>query len=674
MLARRQDSEHLQAMVRILFSAIFLPFIATIYVTGQWGGVSVYALYTTLFFCGAALAILAAILISPEPSPHRRLVGMFVDIVSCTLLLITGDTAGSIAFGSYFWVTIGNGLRYGSRYLRIAHITCIAAFTLVLILGDYWRQNIVLGISLLGWLFLLPLFVSTLTKKLEDTVEKAEQANKAKSAFLANMSHEIRTPLTAIIGYAEISLDSTQTPEERTLALNTIMRSGNHLLNIINDILDFSKVEADRLDMEFLAVNPFQVVHDVESLVKSLVDRKNLAFNVHYDLPLPTQIRTDPVRLEQILLNLCNNAVKFTDKGAIDLHIRCDRDQQRIYFSVVDTGIGMTKEQSANLFVPFKQADSSTTRRYGGTGLGLSLSKRLAEKLDGIIEVRSEYGHGSCFSLAIATGPLDAVPLIYHTAQIRLASDNDSKPVNHGQLAGQVLLAEDNETIQQLLSLFLRKMGVSVTIAGSGEAAVRLARARHYDLILMDMQMPVMSGVDAVKMLRQEGYAQPIIALTANATTEDKTTCLAAGCNDFLAKPVAREQLYTLTARYVSSAPRRNSTEEPIISKLLREEPSFQKLVEDFVAELPEILRNIRVSWDKKDWIALKTGLHDLKGMGGGFGYQVLTDLALKAEKHLANEDFPSMESALEEMDLVNERIFQGISLDGKNIVELTRT
>ncbi len=642
----RQDSELHQACVRWIFSAAFFALIFLMDYYETPGEVSHYALITVSIFVITSSGILLSAAHSPQASSRRRIAGIVIDILCATALLISGGAAGSIAFGAYLWVTIANGLRYGHRYLVIAHLSSMAAFCLVLLFSEYWRQNLILGISLLIWLFLLPIYVSSLLRKLEESVHRAETANKAKSAFLANMSHEIRTPLTAIIGYAEASLDGGQSSEERNTALQTIMRSGKHLLQLINDILDFSKIEADRLDLEYSTVDPFRLLADVIALIKPKMEKKGLTLSVNYEFPMPVLITTDPLRLQQILLNICSNAVKFTAQGTISLTASCDWNNQQLSFAITDTGIGMTAEQMAGLFLPFRQADSSTTRRYGGTGLGLSLSKHLAEKLGGAIEAHSEFGQGSVFTLRVATGPLNNVDRVYAVPQIQALRRQEAMVSQKNRLSGTILLAEDNPTIQKLLTLFLRKMGATVTIVDSGDAALRAAQQKFYDLVLMDMQMPVMSGVDAVRQLRHDGYDRPIVALTANATTEDKVTCLAAGCNEFLTKPVSREQLYTLTAKYLA---REAATpiDDAIVSTLLHEEPSLRHLVETYVAELPDYLQRLQSSFQGKDWTTLRKELHDLKGAGGGYGYPMLTSLAGEAERQLADGNLPAVETSL---------------------------
>ena len=670
-LSVNQNSERQQATVRVCFAVVFSAFFSSVFFAGWFGGISVYVLYGAAAYVVASLAILVSVVLYPASKVTGRNLGMLIDLSFITVALSVGDSVGALGYGGYLWVTIANGLRYGVSYLKTAHIASMVCFCFVLLVSDYWQENIVLGAGLLLWLFLLPIYVSKLLYILENALSAANNANKAKSTFLANMSHEIRTPLTAIIGYAEVSLDGNQTLQERSTALKTIVRSGNHLLNIINDILDFSKIEADQLDVEMMSVDLFQLVFDVESIMKPQAEKKGLEFEFSYDFPLPTKFGTDSVRLKQILLNLCSNAVKFTEKGSINISISCDASNQIMRFMVRDTGIGMTEKQLQKLFKPFQQADNSITRRFGGTGLGLSLSRRLAEMLGGTIKVQSEPGTGTCFTLSIHTGSLINSHFVHSIKQVAPAKESDANFKHEVPLSGHILLAEDNHTNQQLLSMLLGKMGADVSIAENGDVAVKMAQQNHYDLIYMDMQMPSLSGVDAVKMLRARNYDQPVVALTANATNEDKMMCINAGCNDFLTKPVPRKKLYDMTSRYLQTIEQPSKHSEPVISTLLSEDPTFLDLVEKFVSELPEILNKLQHAYDQKDWVTLRDGLHNLKGMGGGFGYHILTEMAGRAEFQVFSENYEAVKAFLDEISQISERIYEGIKSNGDNVIKL---
>ena len=387
-------------------------------------------------------------------------------------------------------------------------------------------------------------------EELKKSKQTADAANQAKSTFLANMSHEIRTPLTSIIGFAELAVDEDQTTEQRVEALQTIRQSGNHLLNLINDILDFSKIEAGEMDIEKNEIHPLELASEIESMVQGQAKKKGLDFTIQYNFPLPEKIISDPLRLKQILLNLCSNAIKFTDSGSIQLSLKYDEKTAALEFSVRDTGIGMTSEQVDNLFKAFKQADTSISRRFGGTGLGLFLSKRLAELLGSTLEVESQSGEGSIFKLTLSNihDGLKTLNLINSTEQIRQASPTQ---LTGAMLAGDVLVAEDNQVNQKLIKMYLESIGFTVTIVNNGAEAVNAAQQRTYDIIYMDMQMPILSGIDAVRTLRNNNYHGPIIMLTANAASEDRKLCVDAGSDDYLTKPIFREKLYQVSKKYL---------------------------------------------------------------------------------------------------------------------------
>ncbi len=383
----------------------------------------------------------------------------------------------------------------------------------------------------------------------------AEQASAAKSEFLANMSHEIRTPMTAVLGYADVLFEEgnlQQAPPQRLEAIITIKRNVGHLLGIINDVLDLSKIEAHKLAVEKIACSPGELLQDVRALVAVPADAKGLTLELEYMTPIPATIYSDPTRVRQILVNLAGNAIKFTEIGRVRICASYSASPApRIRFSVQDTGIGMSEEQLARLFRPFTQADSSTTRIYGGTGLGLTICKRLAELLGGTIEVQSEPGAGSEFALVLPTGPIDGVAMLRKApSDAESARDSTPKaPVARPRLTVDVLLAEDGPDNQRLIGHFLRSAGAKVTLAENGRVAVELALGawqdgEPFDVVLMDMQMPVMDGYAATRELRQRGYTGPIIALTAHAMSTDRDRCRAAGCDEFETKPVNREALF----------------------------------------------------------------------------------------------------------------------------------
>ena len=391
----------------------------------------------------------------------------------------------------------------------------------------------------------------------------AEAVNVAKSEFLANMSHEIRTPMTAILGYVDMLLheeDIGNAPGHRVEAFRTIHRNGEHLLEIINDILDLSKVEAGKMTLEKVPCSPSDVVQDVISLMQVRADAKGLPLIAEYTGRVPESIQSDPNRLRQILINVVGNAIKFTETGSIRLKVQLiDRssEEPRMQFDVIDTGIGMNEQQTSRLFQPFMQADTSTTRQFGGTGLGLTISKRMAELLGGDVTFTSTPGTGSTFTVTVGTGPLETVRMIRPANDVKTTGKSKSQPARSEitNLDCRILLAEDGPDNQRLISFILKKSGADVTVAENGQIAFDEALAaqsagRPFDVILMDMQMPVLDGYAATRKLREHNYTGPIIALTAHAMAEDRRKCLDAGCDEYDTKPIDRGRLIAMVERH----------------------------------------------------------------------------------------------------------------------------
>jgi len=407
--------------------------------------------------------------------------------------------------------------------------------------------------------------MNEMLQSIDGSRRSAEASSRAKSDFLANMSHEIRTPMTAILGYADLLVDPMQTPEERSEAVRTIRRNGEHLLAVINDILDVSKIEAGRMTTESIMCSPLELARDVYSMMQARAVEKGIKLQLEPVYPLPATIRTDPLRLRQILVNLVSNATKFTDLGSVTLRVSFEQGREpKLRFDIIDTGIGMSREQLDNVFAPFWQADSSTVRIFGGTGLGLSISRRLARMLCGDIAVESCLGAGSTFTLRISPGDLTGVEKLEMPSEAVRTSDAPSEaPTSKASaLSGmRVLLAEDGRDNQRLISFHLRKAGAEVVCVGDGALAVASAidaeaNGHAFDVILMDMQMPVMDGYTATGVLRKQGYTRPIIALTAHAMSGDREKCMNAGCDEFLTKPIEASQLiYTCRILGLSSPP-----------------------------------------------------------------------------------------------------------------------
>jgi len=396
-------------------------------------------------------------------------------------------------------------------------------------------------------------------EKLQVAQEQAVAANQAKTYFLANMSHEIRTPMSAILGFAELLLNPKQSEKERSHAISTIHRNGKQLLNIIDEILDITKIEAGRLEVEVIEFDLVDIISDVKALLTIKSEDKNFPFKVIIENSIPRKIFSDPTRVRQILTNIIGNAIKFTEQGHV--HVKVGWRGPRTYSEgvleivVEDTGIGINEDQIHRLFQPFAQVDSSTTRLFGGTGLGLALSQKFAEALGGRISLeKTKPDVGSVFKVQIKVRPVDGCAWVNQIEEnlrpIGLATkvSNDQSIALSGV---NVLLVDDAPDNQTVIGLFLGSAGAHVDFASNGHEGIDKALEGNYDVVLMDIQMPKLDGYEATKILRKKGFQTPIIALTAHALKKERDRCLKVGCTDHFTKPIDYEKLVTLIDQIV---------------------------------------------------------------------------------------------------------------------------
>ena len=565
------------------------------------------------------------------------------------------------------------------------------------------------------------------TTRANDMAAQAEMASYAKSEFLANVSHEIRTPLTAILGYTDLLRDDLMVSSGSTRqldAVDTIRRAGEHLLIVLNDVLDLSKIEAGSMVIETIDTDLCALLLEVDGLMQARVAPKGVALRTHLESPVPERVRTDPTRLRQILMNVLGNAAKFTDAGSIDVQVRVlpaadEFESDMLRIAVTDTGPVMTPAQAASLFQPFTQADASVTRRHGGTGLGLTICRRLAELMTGRVYLaHTAPGVGTTFVIEL---PLEAVP----DARTATALPTVAPSLAHGsartaisaaatiRLRGRVLLAEDGPDNQRLIGHYLRTAGADVTIVENGALALAAIRSAidanaPFDLLVSDMQMPELDGYSLARALRQERVTTPIIALTAHAMAEDRARCLAAGCDDYVRKPIDRVALLSACARWIGepdavATPQRvdvatappaqtaASTSEPVCDEAsvtdvqatpdeelfpmastattvaslrirrsdvttvliseLAGDPDLGEIVQAFVDSAPTRLRAIEAAVDADDHALLARLAHQLKGTGASYGYPQLT-IAAKALEEAATardaQSTPATQDAVE--------------------------
>lgn len=489
----------------------------------------------------------------------------------------------------------------------------------------------------------------TIAAELNQSCANAEAGNRAKSQFMATMGHEVRTPLNAILGTAEL-LALSELPERVACGLQTIRRSGQSLLEILNEILDYAKIEHGQIEIETRAVDVGALA---ETAIEMMADRANargdtLTLEIPKTLKNPV-VMSDPTRLRQILLNLLSNAIKFTSNGQVTLRISESGDEARssLRFEVLDTGIGIDEDGKLKLFRPFSQVDSSISRRYGGTGLGLTICKQIVETLGGSIGVDSTHGQGSVFWFEIP----------------QIAATHTKNPPEQVQTAGEarrdtpplpnlrILLVEDNVVNQQVAAGFLKHLGQTVSIASDGLEAVAAFEANSFDLVLMDMQMPNMDGIEATRQIRaREGYLSqvPIVAMTANASDDDRRRCVEAGMSSFQSKPVSLDQLRQIIETTPSieayqpqvtqkAAPGFAQRRLEIIDAIGSE--AFNELLDAFFKDASSILIELRNALSSAEPAALDRSLHALKGAASSIGFDDVAAMAQRLRGGLPTGD-----------------------------------
>ena len=541
-------------------------------------------------------------------------------------------------------------------------------------------------------------------------VEATEAASLAKSEFLANMSHEIRTPLNSILGFTDLLQRGADhgNPDAKEEYLMTIRSSGQHLLELINDILDLSKVEAGRLEIDREQCSPHKIISEIISLTSISAVEKNLDLRYRWESSVPATICTDASRLKQLLLNLIGNAIKFTDVGGVMVSVRLDQqvESSKLKVTIADTGVGVPKDKLESIFDPFVQVDASMTRRHGGTGLGLAIARRLAVAMGGGLEIESVVGEGSTFTVTIDAGSMLGVEMYDAPEADALVGLNKAakSSVSPNALRGvRILLVEDGHTNRKVIGLMLEQAGAKVEMAENGKLGIEAVQHHPFDVILMDMQMPVMDGYTAASILRQDGVKTPIVALTAHAMKGDRAKCLEAGCVDYLPKPIGYDQLTSALSKAIqlhengsSDRPEQeaaplsetvgdqnqdnlsemsfspqtglhsdlqtiinNDTQRDMLelrtirSTLPIDNPTFAEIVVEFVDHLFQRIAEMRQFAEQQDEAELRRMAHWLKGTAGMAGFTEFTDWADQLHGKAADQQWPVVIRLIDQIEEV---------------------
>jgi len=788
-LHRQTDLEPEQALIRLGLGVFFtLYFVVNAYVDGAMNIDERKTVGVALLFCLVSLVVVGHILYRPVTTVWRRIFGMFIDIGTTTYLMAAAGDIATPLFIVYLWVTFGNGFRYGTKYLYLCSGLSLIGFTYVLSASTYWLNHEHFAWGLAAALIVLPGYVSILIRKLNSAVEHANEASQAKSQFLARMSHELRTPLNGVLGMTHLLMQTKLNKDQQEIA-ETVVTSGRLLSSLIENVLDFSKIEAGKIDIAKVQIDLHALLNSIASVFQPQARSKGLQFAVHIAPDVPYAITEDPVHLRHILVNLIGNAIKFTDKGYVELNVslaRQEGEQYIIRFSVEDTGPGIPYDAQSRIFESFTQADTSTTRRYGGTGLGTTIAKQLVELMGGEITLRSKPGEGSEFIFELPVdvqsrseasskpvrlddcrvlivsksrtlveqitkmlgtwsvsyevvnhstqafakllqsihqarnfnvvlidsnrtdlspmqfcSVVQADPSLQAVSMILLRESGDSLNVSDYLRAGfasvlmappetrqlynalhaviareededsltaigepvtsitarkrqllKVLVAEDNPVNQAVVQRILQSAGHDATVVDNGEQALDALEAASYDLVIADMRMPGMNGLEAMKIHRftETDRYVPWIMLTGDATQETMDECKAAGVDAYLTKPINPKVLLASIQRLAEILPVRSEKpvgQESVVTPPRRGEPllfdagildelaaygdhaefieqALQRFTTDSLKNIDTMQRALRAG----DYDALRDAAHSLKGSSSSVGAVALSELS----------------------------------------------
>ena len=703
LVARAYRPELEQSLLRVAIGGLVLLYLAVhVYRDSHITEDEAQVLWVAIGFFLFSIALTAQILTSHSVSVARRFLGMVADNGVTSYCLIQTGEPGAVIIGVYLFITFGNGFRYGRTYLHACQIMSLLGFTLVIAMNDFWRHEMSLSIGILLSILVLPFYVGVLAQRITEAKQRADEANQAKGRFVANVSHEMRTPLNGVIAMADVLRETTLDDSQREI-VETLGASANLLLAQIEDVLDMAKIEAGRVQIEKRSFELSKLIRSTVKVVLPQARMRGLTLDVQVTPEATRWFLGDSHHIGQVLLNLLANAVKFTERGGVALKamvVAHDDHIARIRIEVRDTGIGIPEAKQAKIFEPFTQADDSITRVYGGTGLGTTIARQLVGLMGGQIGVQSVVGEGSCFWFEIPMELSEPIGTDYTTDHTSEPISNAKTTAANSMLAAQaianvtkirgarILVAEDNATNQRVSQLILESAGHRVTIVGNGEAALDALETASFDLALFDLSMPIVSGLEALKLYRfSTGDPIPVLILSANVTTEVIADCQRAGAAEFVAKPIRATTLLQaierhLAARAVDFIPPPivlRSDERPTLTVVetpavdpgvledlgrLSTDPTFvERLVRGFRLDAERLVTTINDALSARRYEDVKDAAHALKGGAGSVGAGQLVALAQRFEN--ADRDTMRLKAAVwsEELSRASDNVLSALEM-----------